>query len=156
MECNSLIEEQTTHKIRVGLNIPSTEVRYEETTEENIATPHKKSWLDKFTNRKDFSNSSKNEYIITRSDHNNLKVSLDPSPPYLLSLLERQAVFFKSRLLFSVMLPNELALVSLCERSKHFDDKNKVTIIIQVEEDFSHLISERILKELPWLVEDPL
>ena len=137
---HSMIEKHAEQKIRVGLNLPTTEVRYEETTDVEVEQAPRQSWLEKLRMRKHWAEPPKNEFIMQRCDNSNLKVILETSTPFLLSLLEKQNVFLKGHLVFSAMLPNELALLKLCRRSALFEDPNKVTIIIQVEDDFSHLI----------------
>jgi hypothetical protein len=137
---HSMIKTYAAQKIKVGLNVPTTEVRYEEATDSDFEPPPAQNWIEKFKFSKNTSDSLRNEFIIQQSDQHNVKVALDSSTPFLLSLLERQNSFLKGNLFFSTMLPNEIALLRLCQRTDYISDANKVTIIIQVEDDFSHLI----------------
>jgi len=137
---HSMINKYASSKIKVGLNVPTTDVSYQETTDVDDGVAEKKTWTGAFRFGKKSFAPPKKEFIIPRSDRNNLKVILESSTPYLLSLLERQNVFFKGHLAFSLMLPNELALVNLCRRCRIVTNNGDITIIIQVEDDFSHLI----------------
>jgi len=153
---HSMINKYAAKKIKVGLNVPTTDVSYHETTDIEDGVSEKKTWFNGFRFGKSSFEAPKKEFIVPRSDRSNLKVVLESSTPFLLSLLERQNMFFKGHLVFSLMLPNELALVSMCRRCKVVAHDGAITIIIQVEDDFSHLIflrGDELLGVTPFFTE---
>jgi len=60
--------------------------------------------------------------------------------PPILDILEQLNTFFKGNLVLSLMDPNEVSLVNLAGNSYDFRDGSQLTVIIEIETEFSRII----------------
>ena len=119
----SLLKKFTATKVRVGFNVSSANVSYQDlnTTLDYDKNVSKGNLLKKIEKWKSGFNSLDNVSVIARGDGTLCNVALEsPQQPMILTLLEQLNTYFKGNLLLSSMVPNEVALVNLAKKSYTF------------------------------------
>ncbi|MDZ7264321.1 MAG: SPOR domain-containing protein [candidate division KSB1 bacterium] len=141
----SLVRKFASRRIRVAFNAPPYRVNYQDLDthldyDKKVFRGSLKKKIDQW--KKGF-NELDNVSVIARKDGTLCNVSCEIKQPPIIDILEQLNTFFKGNLFLNLMDPNEIALVNLAKTSYDFRDANVITVIIEIETEFSRLIFMR-------------
>ena len=138
----SLLRKFSGRRIKVAFNVPPSRVSFQEldTHLDYNKNEFKGTLRKKIENWKQGFNAIDNVSVITRKDGTLCNVSCEIKEPPILDILEQLNTFFKGNLVLSLMDPNEVSLVNLARNSYDFRDESKITVIVEIETEFSRII----------------
>lgn len=152
---HGLLNKFATRQITVGFNVPPSRVTFQEldTRLDYDKKVFKGPLKRKIENWKRGFNALDNVSIITRNDGTLCNVACDTRQPPIIDMLQQLNTFFKGNMILSLMDPNEISLVNLVRNSYSYLAADEITVIIQIEAEFSRLI---FMKGLDLLTVSPL
>lgn len=141
----SLVRKFAGRRVRVAFNAPPYRVTYQDLDthldyDKNVFRGSLKKKIDQW--KKGF-NELDNVSVIARTDGTLCNVSCEIKQPPIIDILEQLNTFFKGNLVLNLMDPNEISLVNLAKTSYDFHGTNEITVIIEIETEFSRLIFMR-------------
>jgi len=138
----SLVRKFAARRVKVAFNVPPSRVTYQDLDthldyDKNVFRGSLKKKIDRW--KKGF-NELDNVSVIARKDGTLCNVSSEIKQPPIIDILEQLNTFFKGNLLLSLMDPNEISLVNLAKTSYDFHDPEEISVIVEIETEFSRLI----------------
>ncbi|UCE06254.1 MAG: SPOR domain-containing protein [bacterium] len=138
----SLLRKFAIRKIKVAFNISPSQVSYQDLDthldyDQNVFKGKLRQTIENW--KKGF-NALENVSVVTRSDGTLCNVSCELQQPPIIDILERLNSFYKGNLYLSLMDPNEISLVNLTRNSYNFSAYNEITVIVEIEAEFSRII----------------
>lgn len=138
----SLLRKFAARKMRVAFNVSPSIVSYQDLDTRLDYDDHviKGSLKKKIENWKQGFNAIDNVSVINRRDGTACNVSCETPQPPIVDILEQINTFFQGNLYLSLMDSNEIALINLARNSYNFRDYHEISVIIQIETEFSRII----------------
>ncbi len=138
----SLLRKFAARRVRVAFNVPPSRVSFQDLDtyfdyNKNAFTGTLRKKIEQW--QKGF-NAIDNVSVITRKDGTLCNVASEIKEPPIIDMLEQLNTFFKGNLVLSLMDPNEVSLVNLARKSYDFRDEAKITVIVEIELEFSRII----------------
>lgn len=138
----SLLRKFAARRVKVAFNVPPSQVSYQDldTHLDYNKNVFKGTLKKKIEQWKQGFNAIDNVSVISRKDGTLCNVSCEVKEPPILDILEQLNTFFKGNLVLSLMDSNEVSLVNLAGNSYDFRDGSQLTVIIEIETEFSRII----------------
>lgn len=138
----SLLRKFAGKRVKVAFNVPPSQVSYQDldTHLDYNKNVFKGTLKKKIEQWKQGFNAIDNVSVIARKDGTLCNVACEVKEPPILDILEQLNTFFKGNLVLSLMDPNEVSLVNLAGNSYDFHDGVQLTVVIQIEMEFSRII----------------
>jgi len=138
----SLLLKFSGRKIKVAFNISPSRVTYQDLDthldyDKNAFKGKLKAKIDQW---KQGFNALDNVSIITRKDGTLCNVICDTMQAPTIVMLEQLNAFYNRNLYLALMDPNEVSLVNLVRNGYDFHYTNEISIIVQMEAEFSRII----------------
>ena len=140
-----LLTKFTSRKNKVAFNISPSRVTYQNLDgqldyNKNIFRGKLKKKIEGW--KKGF-NELDNVSVISRKDGSLCNVFCDTYQPPIVYILEQLNSYFKGNLQLSLMDSNDIALINMARISYDFRNSNEITVIIEIETEFSRIIFMR-------------
>ena len=138
----ALLRKFAARRHKVAFNIPPSQVSYQDTDTyiDYNKDVFKSSFKKKFDQWRQGFNPIDNVSVITRKDGTLYNIACEMREPPILDILEQLNTYFKGNLVLSLMDPNEVSLVNMARRSYGFHDSTQLSVIIEIETEFSRII----------------
>lgn len=141
----SLLSKFAARKIKVAFNISPSRVTYQDLDTDldynkNVFKGNLKKKIESW--KKGFNELDKVS-VITRKDGTLCNVISETYQPPILDILESLNTFFKGNLFLALMDSNDVSLVNLARVSYDFRGSSEITVIVEIETEFSRIIFMR-------------
>jgi len=138
----SLLAKFAAKRTKVGFNISPSRVTYQEldTHLDFNKNVFKGNLRKKIENWKQGFNAIDNVSVLSRKDGTACNIACDTYQPPIVNLLDQLNTFFKGNLNLSLMDSNEVALVNLARMSYDFQHSSEITVIVEIETEYSRII----------------
>lgn len=138
----ALLRKFAAKRVKVSFNVPPSLVSYQELDNDLDYNKNlfKGNFKKKIEQWKQGFNAIDNVSVIARKDGTLCNVACEMKEPPIMDILEQLNTFFKGNLVLSLMDPNEVSLVNLAANSYDFRDGSQLTVIIEIETEFSRII----------------